>query len=55
MAVQHRAEEVFLDVGGILQPVMIGLGHLADFFVQGHPAEHFAGLRIEGRETHHSG
>ena len=54
-AAEQRADKVVLDVGRILQFVLLGLRHLADLFLQGHPRQQRLGLGIVGGERHRFG
>ena len=45
-AAEQRADKVILDVGRVLQLVLLGLRHLADLFLQRHPRQQGFGLGI---------
>ncbi len=54
-AAEHRAERVRLDLGEVLDLVLFGLCHLADFFVERHACQERLDLRIERGERRRRG
>ena len=52
-AAQKRTQEVFLDIGGILQRALIGLAHLADLLIERHLRQQFLCRHIVGRKSLH--
>jgi hypothetical protein len=53
-AIQNGPEKQRLDIRLIFDVLFVGLGHLADFFIQGHAGNELVDLGIEGRESHRS-